>query len=50
MGTRKEFRKQSILSVCTGEKFRHEAPATEIYNGIKLTKLSKEGALHCCPE
>lgn len=35
MGTRKESGKQSILSIHTGEKCRHKAPATEIYNEIK---------------
>lgn len=30
MGTRKEFRKQSILSIHTGEKSKHKAPATDL--------------------
>lgn len=42
MGTRKEFRKQSILSIQTGEKFRHKAPATVIYSEMKCVH-----ELHC---
>lgn len=42
MGTRKEFRKQSILSIQTGEKCRHKAPATVFYSEMKCAH-----ELHC---